>query len=269
MFHLVLITQPSEHTTQPETQRVRRYKPLKDADPQLWECHHHEWGTFTLRWCDYRPCCLEKCQQGCVFVGFLWTSRSPNHAAFVLHQTGQFLGTELMRKQHKAVKEGRCWASRSSYGPAGSAATTAVNQPVVCCGWNCCRLESHGKVRALTLAIRGNETRTPGQRGESGEHRLALWMQLADWFLLGSQVITSNGAATGREINIYDINLSLRRLCNWCTHSPARTDLRPGYCHASPHRQEGVVTSEDGWRPLAMGGMRVCDWMCCWNLNMS
>lgn len=105
---------------------------------------------------------------------FLWVFSEPQEVrimlllycikrvSFCLSQ--KFAGTELMRKQHKAVKEGRCWASRSSYGPAGYAATTAVNQPVVCCGWNCCRLESHGKVRALTLAIRGNETRTLGQR---------------------------------------------------------------------------------------------------------
>lgn len=130
-------------------------------------------------------------------------------SVFVFFSRQKCAGTELIRKQKKAVKEGLCWASRSSYFPAGSAATPAVNQPVVRCGWNCCSLESHGKVRALTLAIRGNETRTPGQRGESGKVSVIWPCVSAGWFLLGSQVITSTGAATGSEINIYDIRLSV------------------------------------------------------------
>lgn len=36
------------------------------------------------------------------------------------------------------------------------------------CRPKCCRLESHDKVRALTLAIKGNGTRTPRQREARG-----------------------------------------------------------------------------------------------------
>lgn len=55
--------------------------------------------------------------QGCVSVGFLSTSKRPTHGGLVLRQTGQFFasfsrqkrtGMESIRKQEKAVNEGRC-----------------------------------------------------------------------------------------------------------------------------------------------------------------
>lgn len=47
--------------------------------------------------------------------------------------------------------------------------SSCKSQCVVRSGRQCCRLESHCKVRPLTTAITGNETRTLGWRVEGGE----------------------------------------------------------------------------------------------------
>lgn len=168
LSHSPVNMEHSQRHSESEIQAIKRCRSTVMRVSSSWMRHIYTEGP---RGC---PCCLEKCQKGHFLWVFFWTSRRVNHDAFVLHRTGQFLShqkcapTELIHKQNKAVKEGRC---RSSHGPAGCAATPAVNQPV-CCGGNCCRRETHGKVRALTLAIRVNETRTPGQRGESGRWAL-------------------------------------------------------------------------------------------------
>lgn len=74
MFQLLPITRASEQRMQQqgslEAALNRRYRPLKDAEPQLWLSHYHKWGHLHGGLRDYHLgwLYLGKCQRESIWM---------------------------------------------------------------------------------------------------------------------------------------------------------------------------------------------------------